>query len=105
MVPPCTSLPTVADLLNQLPMLRITSVPVSENATVLKLEGKLLGPWIGELNAASLKADLENRPVILDLSSLSFVDTQGIATLHELRKRGYQFEGCSALVIRLLQGE
>jgi anti-anti-sigma regulatory factor len=86
-------------------MLRITSVTVPENATVLKLEGKLLGPWVDELNVACRKADLENRPVILDLSSLSFVDSQGIAALHELRKRGYRFEGCSALVIRLLQGE
>jgi anti-anti-sigma regulatory factor len=86
-------------------MLRITSLAVPESATVLKLEGKLLGPWIGELNIACRKADLENQPVILDLSSLSFVDSQGITALHELRSRGYQFEGCSALVIRLLQGE
>jgi anti-anti-sigma regulatory factor len=86
-------------------MLRITSVAVPEKATVLKLEGKLLEPWVGELNSACLKADLENQPVILDLSSLSFVDSLGIAALHELLSRGYRFEGCSALVIQLLQGE
>jgi anti-anti-sigma regulatory factor len=98
-------LQTVADLLNQFAMLRITSLAVPESATVLKLEGKLLEPWVDELNAACRKAAMENQLVILDLSALSFVDLQGIAALHDLRSRGFQFEGCSALIIRLLQGE
>jgi anti-anti-sigma regulatory factor len=82
-------------------MLRITRVA----GPVLKLEGRLLGPWVDELRRAC--ADLENPPgrLCLDLAAVTFVDAAGARLLRELRQQHVTLTGCSGFVTVLLERE
>jgi ABC-type transporter Mla MlaB component len=69
---------------------------------VLKLEGKLLGPWTGELLAQLPQDDQSLRRVRLDLLDVSFVDAAGATLLRELVRRGVVVDGISSFVAELL---
>jgi hypothetical protein len=84
------------------PMLRITPSTAS-GARELKLEGKLMGPWVAEL-AGACRTEGDHRPLRLDLQAVSFVDHEGTLLLRELLGRGVEV-ACSGLVAELLFGE
>jgi ABC-type transporter Mla MlaB component len=86
-------------------MLRITRIDGEDSMQTLKLEGKLLEPWIAELLSVSTPTnDLagQNR---LDLSGLTYVDQAGTKVLKELILRGYTVSGCSGFIAELLHLE
>jgi hypothetical protein len=84
-------------------MMRITRMVGNDSAHILKLEGKLLGPWVDETHDAyALSAAQASRPC-LDLSSLSFADQEGAALLRELIQRGAQVVSCSPYIAELIQ--
>jgi hypothetical protein len=84
-------------------MLRITTIQSGDSPATLKLEGKLLEPWIGELDEACRRACLPAGAATLDMSGISFVDTPGTIALRNLRRRGMRIVGCSPLVTELLK--
>jgi hypothetical protein len=70
---------------------------------VVRLEGKLLEPWVEELR--SLFAGLEAGALpALDLSGLSFVDRPGLEVLQRLERQGVRIKACSPFVAELLGG-
>jgi hypothetical protein len=80
-------------------MLKITRV--SEGGTEsLRVEGKVLGPWVGEL-AQACAAPAEG--LRLDLSAVTFVDDDGAALLRQLLERGAAVSACSGYVAALLR--
>jgi ABC-type transporter Mla MlaB component len=83
-------------------MLRITTIENGDSPTTLKLEGKLLEPWIAELRNACSAACQRNTLVALDLTGVSYVDASGATILRELRQYGMQLVGCSPLVAELV---
>ena len=83
-------------------MLRITTIHDGLQ-TVLKLEGKLLAPWIEELCGACARAEARGGRVGLDLSDVSYVDEAGTKSLRSLARRGASLIGCSAFVAELLR--
>lgn len=84
-------------------MLRITTIQTDHSSVILKLEGKLLEPWIGELDEACRRASGATAAATLDLAGISFVDTPGTIALRDWRRRGMQLVGCSPLVTELLK--
>jgi hypothetical protein len=84
-------------------MLRITLLSSSGEAPILKLEGKLLEPWIAELQEACRIATKERTSATLDVAGLSYVDMPGAIVLRELMRRGISVTGCSPLVTELLK--
>jgi anti-anti-sigma regulatory factor len=84
-------------------VLRITIIQSDETPLILKLEGKLFAPWIGELDEACRRASARSASATLDLAGLSFVDAQGTVALRDLRRRGMRLVGCSPLVNELLK--
>ena len=86
-------------------MLRITHTRGHDSVSTLRLEGKLLGPWVTEL--ARLCNELPCSPdcLRLDLSAVSFVDGPGVTLLRDLIGRGATLAACSGLVAELLQME
>ena len=87
-------------------MLRITTQSAADpSGVLLKLEGKLLDPWVEELER-SINGPL-SRPneVRLDLSDLSFADSAGIQVLSRLIRGGATLVGCSGFIAALLQRE
>jgi hypothetical protein len=83
-------------------MLRITRVPGAGVRPALKLEGKLLGPWVDALRDASAAA---GGAAGLDLSAVSYVDAAGVRLLKELLARGAEVVACNGLVAQLLHLE
>jgi anti-anti-sigma regulatory factor len=69
-------------------MLRIT-VEEQEDLTTLRLEGKLKGDWVPELERCWMRtrsAD-PNRHLMVDLTAVSFVDESGKLLLKNLASR------------------
>jgi anti-anti-sigma regulatory factor len=75
-------------------------------ATVtLKLEGRLMGPWSGELDRVVSDSLGGTDGLVLDLSGLMFVDREGIELLRGLSSRGARLSGGSPFVTALLTGD
>ena len=78
-------------------MLRITTQNLPDR-TVLKLEGRLAGPWIKELEELWRRireADVQGG-IEVDLCSILFIDAEGKRVLKALHEEGatFQVEGC-----------
>jgi ABC-type transporter Mla MlaB component len=86
-------------------MLRITEV-ADDSGILLRIEGKLREPWVGELDRAARRRLAEGRGLIrLDLSSLTFADEAGVCLLHELLRQGAQVASASGFIRVLLRLE
>ncbi len=86
-------------------MLRITRTP-GDGPAVLKLEGKLLAPWVEEVRQAVLDAGRRSAagmPTALDLSGVTFVDAEGADLLRHLLAGGVRLCDCSNFVRELLR--
>ena len=69
-------------------MLMITRSEGSDLTRTLKLEGKLLEPWIGELESACGESLITPERVCLDLCDLTFIDVAGARFLASLMSDG-----------------
>jgi ABC-type transporter Mla MlaB component len=86
-------------------MLRISHTQGHDSISTLKLEGKLLGPWVTELARSCNELACSPGCLRLDLSAVTFVDGPGLALLRDLLGRGATLAACSGLVAELLHGE
>jgi len=80
-------------------MLKIT-IHNAMNAATLKLEGRLAGPWVSELERSwrAVKDDSRDKPVLIDLCEVTFVDAEGRKLLSRLYEQGARMQtfGCMA---------
>lgn len=81
-------------------MLRITRMVGDDSGEILKLEGKLQGPWVDVAHDAHAHSAART---CLDLSGLTFADGEGAALLCELIRSGAKVVGCSSFIAELLQ--
>jgi hypothetical protein len=86
-------------------MLMITRSEGGERTRTLKLEGKLLAPWIGELESACGTPRISADRVRLDLDDLTFADEAGVRFLESLIRDGARIIACSGFVAELLHFE
>ena len=84
-------------------MLRIVSAGNGHGATTLVLEGRLTGPWVGELRDSCQAALDSATPLILDLGKVTFIDREGIELLRMLADRRAQLTNCSPFVAEQLR--
>jgi anti-anti-sigma regulatory factor len=84
-------------------MLRITVLNANGAPAIVKLEGKLLEPWISELQEACRVARKHYAAATLDLAGLSYIDASGAIALRDLMRRGVVVTGCSPLITELLK--
>jgi ABC-type transporter Mla MlaB component len=82
-------------------MLRITDLTGESDRLLLRVEGRLIGPWVTVLRRHCRKL-LELGSVDLDLTGVSFVDPAGLALLRDLVGRDVRLKACSAFVSELL---
>jgi RNA polymerase sigma-70 factor (ECF subfamily) len=88
--------------LEKLAMLRINHVSDPGQAPTLKLEGKLLGPWVDELRDACRSQAFLSPGICLDLAAITFVDAAGAKLLGNLIREGARIIACSGYVAELL---
>ena len=73
-------------------MLKIT---ITETLTEKRwiLQGRLVGPWVGELRKSWKKTqrDQSGRTSILDLKDVTFLEKDAEKLLHAMSKKGTQF--------------
>jgi hypothetical protein len=81
----------------------ITHIEGSDTTLTLKLEGKLLEPWVGELQTVCETFKVPLARVHLDLRSLTFVDPAGARFLARLIRDGAKVIACSGFIEELLQ--
>lgn len=79
-------------------MLKISQIGSANQSVMLRLEGRMVGPWVGEVRETCEKNLDEGRRVKLNLAEVSFVDQDGVKLLADLVLRGVKLAGCSLFV-------
>ncbi len=78
-------------------MLKITTL-LNAESTVLRLEGRLAGPWVQELERCwdSTVGTPTHLPLSVDLSAVMYVDSDGKHLLKKLHRQGAKLiaSGC-----------
>ena len=80
-------------------MLRIT-IHDQAGATSFVVEGKLVGPWVKELEKcweSALAAD-PSGAVLVNLASVTFIDSEGRALLTRMRREGVRLLSRGVLI-------
>jgi outer membrane protein TolC/ABC-type transporter Mla MlaB component len=85
-------------------MLRITTSDIGEKV-LLKLEGKLSGPWVEELERCwHVATDIyKNKGLVVDLSGVTFVDSAGKKLLCSISGGGAQLVGSGLIPKSLIE--
>lgn len=83
-------------------MLRIKCVS-EQQAVTLRIEGKLLEPWVEAVAQEYATHALHPHAVSLELSGLDFADDAGVRLLRRLIARGARVIACSRFVAELLK--
>ncbi len=73
-------------------MLRITVI-TDETEVVLKLDGRLAGPWVDELRNTVLLTGAWRRSLQIDVSGLTYAEENGEEAICWLHKMGARFVG------------
>ncbi len=84
-------------------MLKIVSTESAPDSIVLKLEGKVIGPWVEEVRRISEKIFASGRSLTFDLSEVTFLDREGIELFRALREQRAMFLNSSVFVAELLR--
>ena len=85
-------------------MLYITQHAESDAGITLKIEGRIGAAWVSILKRVCLDS-LEDQSLVLDFSSVTFIDTLGIEMLRQLPPARASIINCSGLIENLLKGE
>lgn len=72
-------------------MLRITAI--ASEKLVVKLEGRLVGPWVKELKKTVSRRNGPYHALEIDVSDLTFADDKGERALRWLHRMGARFRG------------
>lgn len=77
----------------------------TSDGVVLKLEGRVKGPWVEELRKTWLTSSTlaVGETVRIDLEAVSFVDERGRDLLLEMRREGVTLDGNSGFLRHLLE--
>ena len=79
-------------------MLKISQPASPTPFVTLQLEGRVVGPWVGELRRICEPLLVGDRTLMLDLAGVSYVDAEGVATLNTFKSRGATLNNCSPFV-------
>jgi len=71
-------------------MLIISKVNPVNGTLALRLEGRVIGPWVGELQQLCEPLLHNGGSLALDVAEVTFADETGVALLSGLRLRGVE---------------
>jgi len=83
-------------------MLRLTRTSLGTSEVVLKAEGQIVGDWVALLESECRELLATERRVALDLSDVSYLDSQAVRILRELTRGSLGLVNCPPLVEELL---
>lgn len=79
-------------------MLKISQTGTPNHSITLKLEGRVVGPWVEELRRICEPLLADEQALRLDLTEVSYADVQGVAALNNFKSRGVTLWNCSPFV-------
>jgi anti-anti-sigma regulatory factor len=84
-------------------LLRITEIFDDGDEVVMKLEGKVVGVWVPDLESICLfHRDEMNKVVVLDFSGVTFIEEKGLRMLQDLKNERVRIVNCSPFIYSLL---
>lgn len=84
-------------------MLKISEGKPAKRSVSLRLEGRLIGPWVSELRQICEPLLGDNSQIELELAEVTFVDEQGVALLTSLEARGVRLLSAAPFVRQQLR--
>ena len=86
-------------------MLKITRLSHKGQGLTIKLEGEILGPWVGAVRDACTQRGRRCRRLRLDLAAVTYADAAGVQLLRDLVGEGIEMAACSPFIAELLHPE
>ena len=86
-------------------MLRISELDGAGEATLLRIEGDLIGLWVDEVRKACAPFLRNGHHLTLDLAEVALTDRRAIALLKELVASQVALVNCSAFLSEQLREE
>ena len=86
------------------PMLKIERLEGQDDPVTLRLEGRVIGPWVDEVRRSCEPLLAEKAGIALDLSGVAFIDRDGVALFRRLRQSRVALLNCSAFLAEQLKG-
>jgi ABC-type transporter Mla MlaB component len=86
-------------------MLRITETDVTVDGTKLRLDGKLVGPWVREMRLVCDPILAKGQQFQIGCSGVSSLDSDGIALLQTLQGEGVTLVNCLLFITLRLAKE
>lgn len=83
-------------------MLRITQVSEDSDSVCLKVEGRVIGDWVSELDRTCGSCLVRKRQITLDISDVTYIDRRGVETLKRILGENVRLTGANLLVRALL---
>ena len=83
-------------------MFKVTCVTVDEETVTLKIEGRIVGPWVDELKRECKKCLATQSKLVIDLSGVSFIDGRGVKALKSIVGDRTRLTGYSLFLSGLL---
>lgn len=84
-------------------MLKIMALESEGNRELLRLEGRVIGPWVDELRRFCEQVLEGGAPLTLDIAEVAFVERDGVHLLQRLIDRGVAVVNCPAFVTEQLK--
>jgi len=85
-------------------VLRITVEQGAGQLESLRLEGRIVGPWVAELTRRCEAIRCAGRELELEMSGVSFLDREAVRLVRSLIEQGVDVRACSAFVGEQLRG-
>jgi|CXWL01.1.fsa_nt_gi anti-anti-sigma regulatory factor len=83
-------------------MLRITQVREDGDTIHLKVEGRVIGDGVSELDRTCEDSLSRNQRIILDMSDVTYIDRQGVDALKRILGNNVQLTDATLLLQALL---
>ncbi len=83
-------------------MLRIALIETPGQPPTLRLDGRVIGPWVAELSRACEGMLARGVTVTLDLAHVAFIDQEGIALFRRFAQSRVSLRNCSPFVAEQL---
>jgi anti-anti-sigma regulatory factor len=85
-------------------MLRITEIYEGDKTVTLRLDGKVVGTRVSELEELCLHhRDEKNKIVVLDFGGVSFIDSSAVRMLGKIKDERIKITNCSPFIRSLLR--
>jgi len=84
-------------------MVRISESGSSDGIQAIRLEGRVVGPSVTEVQTYCQRILSQGLPMTIDLAEVSFLDTKGIGLFRDLMSQQVRLLNCSPFVNELLK--